>query len=173
MSQIESIPSCESNIIKNSEIPEEFLFLTEHCNICFLSTSRENCPDIYMMFFTYHKNDNVILLTTKKDKKYDDIVSNPNVSVLIHSLEGKASNECSFQDQKHSSVTVTAKAFFADKEKESEYKELQISSHPKWADAFKGEDKSVIVIPVEKLTIVDIKDKITTWNIKCFNISKN
>ncbi len=159
--------------IKNSDntcsfitkgIPEEFLFLAEHCQLCFLTTSRDNSPDIHIMFFTYHKKDNVVILTTKKDKKYEDIVGNPNVSVLLHSFEGRASTQCSFQDQRPASATVYAKAYFADSEKDLEYRKTQIEEHPNWGDAFRGVEKAVIVIPVEKLLIVDVKGKVTRWN---------
>ena len=47
-----------------------------------------------MMFFTYHKEDKVVILTTRKDKKYKDIELNPNVSVLLHSFEGRTATTC-------------------------------------------------------------------------------
>lgn len=144
-------------------IPEEFLFLSEHCQLCFLTTSKDNNPDIHIMFYTYHQKDNVVILTTKKDKKYQDVVGNPNVSVLLHSFEGRASTQCSFQDQRPASATIYAKAYFPDAEKDLEYRQAQINAHPKWGDAFRGEEKAVIVIPVEKLLIVDVKGKVTRW----------
>ena len=59
-----------SHLSKDCNIPKEFLFLTENCQLCFLTTCRDNIPDIHTMFFTYHKEDKVILLTTDKGKKY-------------------------------------------------------------------------------------------------------
>ena len=56
--------------INSENIPKEFLFLAEHCQICFFTTCRDNKPDIHTMFFTYHKEDKVVLLTTNKSKKY-------------------------------------------------------------------------------------------------------
>ena len=155
-----------TDVIKNPNeiLPEEFLFLTEHCQLCFLTTSRDNIPDIHIMFFTYHHKDNVIILTTKKDKKYEDIVLNPNTSILIHSFEGRASSQCSFQDQKPASATVYSKACIPSPEKEKEYRQTQINAHPKWGDAFRGEEKAVIAFPVEKLLIVDVKGKVTRWS---------
>ena len=78
----------------DNEIPLEFQFLSENCQLCFLSTCRDNIPDIHMMFFTYHKEDKVVILTTRKDKKYKDIELNPNVSVLLHSFEGRTATTC-------------------------------------------------------------------------------
>jgi hypothetical protein len=153
---------CDSKNLLN--IPEEFAFLSEHCQLCFLTTSRENIPDIHIMFFTYDPEDNVVILTTKKDKKYEDIVLNPNVSVLLHSFEGRASTQCSFQGQKPASATVYAKAYFTNELKDQEYRQKQISAHPKWGDAFRGDDKVVIVVPVESLLIVDVKGKTVRWN---------
>jgi len=145
-------------------IPEEFVFLSEHCQLCFLTTSRANIPDIHIMFFTYDVEDNVVILTTKRDKKYEDIILNPNVSVLLHSFEGRASTQCSFQGQKPASATVYAKAYFPNELKDKEYRQKQISAHPKWGDAFRGDDKVVIVIPIESLLIVDVKGKTLRWN---------
>jgi hypothetical protein len=154
-----------SEFTSTNKIPEEFLFLSEHCQLCFLTTCRDNIPDIHMMFFTYYPKDNTIILTTKKDKKYEDIVMNPNVSVLLHSFEGRASTQCSFQDQKPSSATVYSKALFPDISQDKEYRQKQISAHPKWGDAFRGDDKVVISVPVEKLLIVDVKGKVTRWQL--------
>jgi len=144
-------------------LPEEFLFLAEHCQLCFLTTCNDNTPDIHIMFFTYHPEDNVIILTTKKDKKYEDIVANPNVSILLHSFEGRASTQCSFQDQRPASATVYSKAFFPEDIMDKDYRLWQINAHPKWGDAFRGQDKVVIAFPVEKLLIVDVKGKVTRW----------
>ncbi len=157
--------SCNHNLMKinYNVVPKEFLFLSEHCQLCFLTTSHDNFPDIHIMFFTYHSDDNVVILTTKKDKKYQDITENPNVSVLLHSFEGRASTQCSFQNEKPTSATIYAKAYFSNKEKDIEYRESQVKAHPKWGDAFRGDDKVVIVIPVEKLLIVDVLGKVIRW----------
>lgn len=148
---------------ETQNLPDQFTFLSEHCQLCFLTTSRENKPDIHIMFFSYHKEDNVIILTTKRDKKYEDITINPHVSLLLHSFEGRASTQCSFQDQKPASVTVYGKAYFPNELKDSEYRQVQINSHPKWGDAFRGDDKIVIALPVEEILIVDVKGKVTRW----------
>jgi hypothetical protein len=153
----------KSNNNKPDNIPEEFTFLAENCQLCFLTTSKDNIPDIHIMFFTYCKEDNVVILTTKKDKKYEDIVSNPNVSILIHSFEGRASTQCSFQGQKPASATIYSKAMLNTGDKEKEYRQLQINTHPKWGDAFRGEEKAVLVFPLEKLLIVDVKGKVMRW----------
>ena len=150
----------------NPSLPQEFLFLAEHCQLCFLTTSRSNLPDVHIMFFTYHKQDNVVILTTKKDKKYEDIVLNPNVSILLHSFEGRASIQCSFQDQKPSSATIYGIAYIPAKEKGEEYRQCQVDAHPKWGDAFRGEEKAVIAISVEKLLIVDVRGKVIIWEKK-------
>jgi len=152
-----------SNIQEKNSIPEEFLFLTEHCQLCFLTTSNENIPDIHIMFFTYDIKDNVVILTTKKDKKYEDIVKNPKINVLIHSFEGRASTQCSFQEQRPASATIYSTAYFPEKEKVLEYRKTQIETHPKWGEAFMGEEKVMIVVPIEKLLIVDVKGKVTKW----------
>lgn len=163
MSDRELINSDATYNSVTKDMPEEFLFLSEHCQLCFLTTCRDNVPEIHIMFFTYHYKDNVVILTTKKDKKYEDIIQNSNVSVLLHSFEGRASTQCSFQDTKPSSATISSKAYFPDAVKDLEYREAQIIAHPKWGDAFRGEEKVVIVIPVEKLLIVDVKGKVTRW----------
>ena len=152
-----------TDIQNKNEIPEDFLFLAENCQLCFLTTSRNNEPDIHIMFFSYHKEDKVVILTTKKDKKYQDIELNSNVSVLLHSFEGRASTQCSFEDIKPSSVTIYSKAYFPDSIKDAEYRKTQIECHPKWGDAFRGEEKGVIVIPIDKLLIVNVKGKVTRW----------
>jgi len=76
MSDQETISSDNKYFSITKELPEEFLFLSEHCQLCFLTTSRDNIPDIHIMFFTYYQKDNVVILTTKKDTKYKDIVEN-------------------------------------------------------------------------------------------------
>ena len=152
----------ENEMISN-KIPAEFIFLCEYAQLCFLTTCRENLPDIHIMFFTYHSKDNVVILTTKKDKKCEEIEINPNVSVLVHSFEGRSSTQCAFQDIRPASATIYSKAYFASKEKDEEYRQAQINAHPRWGQSFRGEDKVVIVVPIDKLLIVDVKGKVTRW----------
>jgi len=155
--------SLNEAVIKSNIIPEEFIFMAEHCQLCFLSTVRDNIPDIHIMFFSYYKDENVIILSSEKNKKFEDIALNPHVSILLHSFEGKAMTQCSFEDKKPSSITIQSKAFFAPKEKEEEFRQILMKNHPKWGNAFIGENKVIIVVPVEKLLIVDVKAKITRW----------
>ena len=59
--------SLNEAVIKSNIIPEEFIFMAEHCQLCFLSTVRDNIPDIHIMFFSYYKDENVIILSSEKN----------------------------------------------------------------------------------------------------------
>lgn len=53
--------------------------------LCFLATQCDGEPHLSLMNFTYFQRDEVIILCTRRDtKKYNQIVKNTKVAVLIH-----------------------------------------------------------------------------------------
>ncbi|ABN67102.1 predicted protein [Scheffersomyces stipitis CBS 6054] len=79
------------------KLPESVTTLLKSTRFIHLATSYEDIPHVSLMNYTYyHKNesDYIIISTPKGTTKYDNMVHNPNVSILIHDwISAKTNSE--------------------------------------------------------------------------------
>ncbi|RCK63343.1 hypothetical protein Cantr_10147 [Candida viswanathii] len=83
-------------------LPESVLNLLNSSRFIHLATCLDNKPHVSLMNYTFfHKgNENVIIISTpRKTTKYHNMVSNPNVSVLIHDWISVKGNSDILQDE--------------------------------------------------------------------------
>ncbi|CAI5759897.1 unnamed protein product [Candida verbasci] len=69
------------------KLPQSVLNLLTSSRFIHLATCLNNKPHVSLMNYTFFHQDNtniIIISTPKKTTKYDNIISNPNVSILIH-----------------------------------------------------------------------------------------
>lgn len=136
---------CDQKFEKIKEVPSELYPLIIENNYLFLSTSRSNNPDTHMMMFAYCDDEKVFILSSKKDKKIEDISLNPNVSALLYS-----------KDQT-SAITLYSKAILPNDSKK--YKQILTNKYQENKSVFFKEDSLIILIPIDKLLICTLEGK--------------
>jgi hypothetical protein len=120
------------------------------------------------MNFTYYKQDQQLIMTTRLDtKKADNLKRNGKVSVLIHdfpTLKTTPSSDTSHFGQTYSITLTGVATILPNGTKESEMlRELHIKNNPMSATFIRGEGIGVVVIDVEEARICDVLDNVTTW----------
>ena len=66
-------------------LPDEVVEVLRTSKLCYLATQSEGNPHLSLMNFTYCRDKEVIILSTRRNtKKFCQIVENPKVAVLIH-----------------------------------------------------------------------------------------
>ncbi|EMG47988.1 hypothetical protein SBY92_002984 [Candida maltosa Xu316] len=101
----------------DEKLPESVLNLLNSSRFIHLATCLDNKPHVSLMNYTFfHKGnkDVIIISTPKTTKKYSNMVSNPNVSILIHdwiSVKGSdksTSSDSSTQPRRNSLYELLA-----------------------------------------------------------------
>ncbi|ODV79137.1 uncharacterized protein CANTADRAFT_51664 [Suhomyces tanzawaensis NRRL Y-17324] len=70
-----------------SELPGSVTNLLKSTRFIHLATCKDNVPHVSLMNYTYYhgsEGDYIIISTPKKTTKYENIVANPIVSLLVH-----------------------------------------------------------------------------------------
>lgn len=162
----ESLESSSNNTCqKNGDIfpplPPEVVQTLSTAHQCFLATQNDGEPHLSLMRFTYYQQDEVVILTTRRNtKKYNQIVNNPKVALLIHDFEGEHHDDTSTRF----SITLNGEVdtdLGADEEK---YRSLHLTNNREYAQFIVGSDIAVLVVRIEKATICDINDKVRRWS---------
>ena len=66
-------------------LPNSVVSLLNASRLCHLGTQNNNDPHLSLMNFTYYQEEEILILTTRKDtKKYKHMVNCNKVAVLIH-----------------------------------------------------------------------------------------
>lgn len=80
----------------STKLPESVTKLLNSTRYVHLATCLDNIPHVSLMNYTYyHGNEDYIIITTPKGTtKYENMVSNPNVSLLLHDwMSAKTTSE--------------------------------------------------------------------------------
>eukprot|EP01125_Pyxidicula_operculata_P021894 TRINITY_DN8735_c0_g1_i1.p1 TRINITY_DN8735_c0_g1~~TRINITY_DN8735_c0_g1_i1.p1 ORF type:complete len:122 (+),score=17.29 TRINITY_DN8735_c0_g1_i1:152-517(+) len=115
------------------------------------------------MFFTFCEKEKIIIYTTPKGVKYNNICQNPHVAVLLHCFEGQAASNALLAGMRPVSATIYGKAKLVDENEREHYQKIQMDAHPEWAKSFQGPDKAIITVPIDGYLIVDVKGKEHRW----------
>lgn len=66
-------------------LPDEVVEVLRTSRLCYLATQSDGNPHLSLMNFTYCRDKEVIILSTRRNtKKFYQIVENPSVALLIH-----------------------------------------------------------------------------------------
>merc|ERR1711907_69832 len=142
---------------------EKFDFLLQNCPLSFLATSLGGHSELSLMFFTFFKNESLVLFSTARggDRKFQYIMKNPNVAVLLHNFEGIAAETALLGSVPPVSATLYGTAAVASGEKAELYRKIQEEAHPRYAGAFQGKDKAILAISTTELLVVDVNGNTT------------
>ena len=71
-------------------LPDEVVEVLRTSRLCYLATQSYGNPHLSLMNFTYCRDKEVIILSTRRNtKKFYQIVENPSVAVLIHDFQSQ------------------------------------------------------------------------------------
>lgn len=73
--------------MSSTNLPSSVTNLLKSTRFVHLATCYDNIPHVSLMNYTYYSKNNehfIIISTPTKTKKYENILNNPNVSLLVH-----------------------------------------------------------------------------------------
>ena len=139
-------------------LPPSITKLLDQTRLCFMA-SQQNCePHLCLMNFTYYHQEGIMILCTKrKTKKYEQLVLNPSVAVLVHDqLSSPTCYSCTL----NGSVEIIEEG----SEKERFYKNIHLDKNPDYKQFIEGEGIAVFLVKLEKGRLCDNQDNVTHWN---------
>tara|TARA_A100001035_G_C27703982_1_gene463916 strand:- start:206 stop:805 length:600 start_codon:yes stop_codon:yes gene_type:complete len=146
-------------------LPQEVVTLLNASRLCHMATQSEDLePHLSLMNFSYYQTDEVIIMcTSRKTTKYQQILNVPNVAILIHDFPHLNVDKDISLAGRSFSITLKGKAAVMDEggEGEKKYRKIHMERNPDYAQFSKT--GAVIVVRVEKVRLCDVQDNVTTW----------
>lgn len=146
-------------------LPDKVVRMLNAARLCTLATAG---PHLSLMNFSYYRPDEVIILTTRRNtKKYRQIETSEEVSILINDFPLLRSNENDeMPGGRTGSITLNGIAtILADKDALSlKYRAYHLENNPGYRQFIDGqEDIAVIKVSFESASMCDFSDKVDYW----------
>jgi len=127
-------------------------------------------PTCSLMNFTYFREDEVLILCTKrKTKKFAQISGNAEVAVLINDFpllradDGIPGSAATGTSTGSITLNGTAEALRDSDPLAVKYRAVHLANNEQYAHFIQGEDIAVIVIRFDAARICDFKDQVRHW----------
>ena len=91
-------------------LPEIILRTLEKTLFCYLATCENNEPHLSLMNFSFKEEDGIVMSTRCNTKKFQALLANPSVAVLVHDFQSTSSLSASVIPKSTSSSTSPAQA---------------------------------------------------------------
>jgi len=138
-------------------MPQTLLELLKTEKLCFLSTSDQDQPHLFLMNFTYLPEKGLIILTSRANTtKVSCISHNPRVALLLAHFSG--------EERPAASCTVYGKAHIEDPARDSFYRQVHLQRHPGMETFISGEGIVVVTVTIQHAVIATIQDQVTSWS---------
>ena len=148
----------------------EIVTLLDSASLCYLSTTLNDSPHLSLMNFTYDRDTQTIIFTTRRDtQKCTHLESNPRVAILIHDFPTlRAEDSIARYSASTHSITLYGKAKVLPDGAEAEnFRDIHLKhSRSESAVFIKGQGIAVVVIDVECARVCDSQDKVQNWDVK-------
>ena len=166
-------------------LPEKVIDSLSNSKFIHLATSYKDRPHVSLMNFTFinnkDKNEQLILVATcKNTKKYENLINNKNVSVLVHdwvtNTNNAQSNDSSvlkllqnINQNQVGDISITLdgyvyQIFNNDDEKYQYYKDLHLLENPDAKAFINGDDVSFILIKINESKVSDSNNNVEKFN---------
>lgn len=196
-----------SEILKSEgPLPENVLNLIKSSKFLHLATSKDNIPHVSLMNYTFVPSEKIfnsssessssvstcapliVVTTHKKTQKYENLKSNPNVSVLVHDWISAASSDENSIELDHndedsksnilkllqninqneiSSLSVTlsgsAKILGENNDERLYYKNLHLNKNPSAKVFIDGDDVAIILIQITASKVADSDNNVASY----------
>jgi nitroimidazol reductase NimA-like FMN-containing flavoprotein (pyridoxamine 5'-phosphate oxidase superfamily) len=134
------------------KIPKNVKELLKNEKLCTLATCVENNPYVSLMNFTYVEDENRVILSTRRNsKKYNNIIQNKKISLLLFSLSSGLS------------ATFLGTAMPIEGEEEKRCRELHMKKN-NMPQFILGDDIGLIVFNIEQIIVSDRQDQVKYYN---------
>jgi len=144
-------------------LPDSIVRLLKASRLCFLATTANDEPHLSLMNFTYHQEEEIIIMCTRRNtKKFEQMTASSSVAILIHDFPHLAVGDSGHN--KTMSVTLSGVSEVCSQRDEEKYRELHLRHNPDYAQFIVGDDIACILIKVDRARMCDIKDRVTQWS---------
>jgi len=133
---------------KNSKINTAYIIKNQKYAV----VATQGLDELYTTLIAYYSTDdlkNIYFVTSKRSKKYRNLINNPNVSLLIDDRKNKSSDILNA-----TAITAIGQAFEI-KYNLSKIINLYINKHPKLKKFIESPESVLIEIKVDKYIIVN------------------
>ncbi len=138
-------------------ISNKIIELLQGEKVCCLATCKENEPYLSLMNFTFdEESQRVILSSRRNSKKFKNILSNKEVSLLIHNDKPGIALEDII------SVTINGKAYEEKDEKKDYYQKIHVTKHIDCHQFIIGDEIAILSVSIDRIHTSDIHDQVTT-----------
>jgi general stress protein 26 len=137
-------------------VPEQILKLLEEEKFCFLATTYQDHPHLSLMNFTYFKEEELIILSSRANTtKVKYIEKNPAVALLLYSLGdgGQSTVSC----------TLYGLANVLNPAEDHRYRDSHYSKHKDMGKFITGENIAIITVRINNVALSDLDDRVKTW----------
>lgn len=170
------------------KLPDNVTSLLKSTRFVHLATCLNDIPHVTLMNYTYYHKDQVdmIILTTPKDSiKYENMINNPNVSLLVHDWISAQASEKPQGERRNSlyellanlnkneisrvSVMLTGKAEYVDHDSESHEFYISLHQNNSKIDQVQAEnyikcaDNALFVIKIDSCKVTDTNNKVEEY----------
>lgn len=132
------------------EIPKNIKNLLDNEKLCVMATYLGNKSYLSLMNFTYLEAENKIILSTRKSsKKYNNILLNSEVSLLVYSLPDGIS------------ATFEGTALTLDDQDAVRCRDLHYAKNNNMKQFIVGQEIGLILFKIQKIIISDSQDQVS------------
>jgi general stress protein 26 len=141
--------------------------LLSDCRLAYLATVDIDCEGtnasshLSLMRFTYIKEEEVIILSTRKQtKKFDILKKLHNVALLVHDFGSDQQSSLGY------SITLNGECTIVESGEEMErYRAAHLNHNPDYPQFIVGEDIAILCIHVTSARVCNIHDQVEHWNV--------
>jgi len=146
-------------------LPNPVVTLLLASRLCFLATQSSNDPHLSLMNFTYYQPEEILIMTTRRNtKKFEQMMTNSKVAVLIHDFPNLDIDK---NKTNGNTVSITLNGYsniIQNEDTATKYRNIHLQKNPDYAQFIEGNE--VIIIRIEKARICDINDQVKHWDAK-------
>ena len=121
-----------------------------------MATSYQDLPHVSLMNFTYLKEENLVILSSREDTtKVRYMKKNREIALLLCHLEGSGYPPVS--------CTLYGTATVLHSDKELFYREIHYRKHKDMSKFITGDNVSIITVHLKHATLSDLEDRVYDW----------
>lgn len=137
-------------------LPNPVVNLLVASRLCFLATQTTNDPHLSLMNFTYYQPEEILIMTTRKNtKKYEQMVTNKQVAVLIHDFPNLDIDKNKTDGNTVSITLNSVCSIIHNQDVAAKYRNIHLEKNPDYTQFIEGNE--VIIIRIQKLEYVILK----------------
>lgn len=141
--------------------------LLSDCRLAYLATvdvspeGNNASSHLSLMRFTYIKDEEIIILSTRKQtKKFDILKKLQNVALLVHDFGGEQQPSLGY------SITLNGECTIIENGEEMErYRAAHLKHNPDYPQFIVGEDIAILCVHVTSARVCNIHDQVEHWNV--------